>query len=35
MLDFDRDLGALLGDLYAREYFLANPDDERHCAYTQ
>ncbi len=31
--EFDRDLGALLGDLYAREYFLANPDDERHCAY--
>ena len=30
---FDHDLGALLGDLYSREYFLANPSDERHCSY--
>ena len=33
MQAFDRDLGALLRDLYSREYFLANPDDERHCSY--
>ena len=33
MQAFDRDLGALLGDLYSREYFLANPGDERHCSY--
>ncbi|HOW45315.1 MAG TPA: PD-(D/E)XK nuclease family protein [Candidatus Aminicenantes bacterium] len=33
MQAFDRDLGLLLGDLYSRDYFLANPEDERHCSY--
>jgi ATP-dependent helicase/nuclease subunit B len=30
---FHADLGALLADLYSRDYFLANPEDERTCSF--
>jgi len=30
---FRNDMAAVLADLYSREYFLANPGDERHCSY--
>ncbi|MCX6555495.1 MAG: PD-(D/E)XK nuclease family protein, partial [Candidatus Aminicenantes bacterium] len=33
MNGFRADLGSILGDLYSREYFLANPSDERYCSY--
>ena len=29
---FGTDLGEVLSDMYTREYFLANPGDERHCS---
>ncbi|HUU06036.1 MAG TPA: PD-(D/E)XK nuclease family protein [Patescibacteria group bacterium] len=30
---FVNDLGEVLNDLYSREYFLANPGNERYCSY--
>jgi len=33
METFRGDLEAVLTDLFTREYFLANPGDERHCSY--
>jgi ATP-dependent helicase/nuclease subunit B len=33
METFTADLQEVLRDLYLREYFLANPGDERHCSY--
>jgi CRISPR/Cas system-associated exonuclease Cas4 (RecB family) len=30
---FVSDLGEVIRDIHAREYFLANPGDERHCSY--
>lgn len=33
METFRGDLEAVLADLFTRQYFLANPDDERNCSY--
>ncbi len=30
---FAKDLNALLTDIHSREYFIANPSDERYCSY--